>query len=58
MTKVDKFNFWMRQVDADLYKRVGLESLDLPDVDYYNMFDCGFSPRRAATAAIKYGEDY
>jgi hypothetical protein len=53
------FETWMEKVDEALEQIVGLSSLDLPDIDYYSLYESGVSPRRAARRAIKEagGED-
>lgn len=46
------FAQWMVDVDRYLLKRLFLDSRDLPDVAYRDMFDDGMSPFDAAKAAI------
>lgn len=51
------FSAWMAKVDAVLGK-MGFHSLDLPDWRYRDAFDDGWSPARAAYAALKAAKDY
>jgi hypothetical protein len=53
------FEEWMRQVDAVLIARCGLDNSDLPDWDYMSAFEDGACPRGAARRAIRAanGED-
>ena len=50
------FEEWMKQVDAILERRLGLSSLDLPDVCYADMYEGEDSPGRAAGRAIRYAK--
>lgn len=47
------FEQWLREVNAECIKRVGLSYEDLTDVSYRDMYDDGVSPSRAAQRAIK-----
>ena len=43
---------WMRQVDACISARLGVDSRDLTDMPYRDYFDDGLSAREAADEAI------
>lgn len=47
-----KFAEWMFRVDSYLEERIGVNSLDLPDLDYWDMFDWGVTAQSAADSAI------
>ena len=52
--KADRmFPFWMKEVDAELLKLVGMDHQDLDDVAYWTWFDNGVGPKAAARAAIR-----
>lgn len=38
------FETWMIQVDRALVRRIGLESSDLPDWDYWTAWEDGLTP--------------
>lgn len=44
------FAKWMRKVDSLLVNEIGLESIDLPDIDWWEMFDQGFTADGAISA--------
>lgn len=46
------FSTWMRRVDAVIESVTGFTSSDLPDACYYDMFDDGLSPSRAAHTVL------
>jgi len=48
-----KFDAWMAEIDAIIGAKFGIGYDDLPDVDYTGMFEDGFTPKRAANAAIR-----
>ena len=49
-----EFARWKRSVDFEISKRVGgLTADDLPDVDYWSMWQEGKTPKQAAGRAIK-----
>ena len=50
---MDDFDAWMAKVDAYLMNKVGLESADLIDQCYRDMFEDGIPPSRAAMKALK-----
>ena len=54
------FEAWMAKVDAHLIKKLGLDSRDLCDICYRDLFDSGVSPSAAARMAIRNecGEDF
>lgn len=56
--KKKTFNEWMKEVNALLIKKTGMDSGDLADVCYRDMYDRGERPARAANAAIKAMGDY
>lgn len=47
------FEDWMEAISADLWRAFGITVEDLPDCDYWEMWDSGFTPARAASFAIK-----
>ena len=47
------FDAWMAKVDAYLVKKVGLESADLIDIAYMDLFEDGYTPAQAAKKALK-----
>ena len=56
-TQKRTFESWIKQVDAEISRRVGLGYLDLPDVDYGGMFEDRVSPKAAAARAIRNAMD-
>jgi hypothetical protein len=48
------FSAWKAGVDAEIRKRTGMISDDLPDVDYRGLYETGDSPAEAAEYAIDY----
>lgn len=53
MAKRATFEAWMAKVDAILIKKTFLTHLDLPDINYRELYDCGETPAYAAKQAIK-----
>ena len=53
-----KFEYWMKRVDDELNRKCGLMSDDLPDMDYWDMWESGRSPLTAALLAIRDAETY
>jgi len=51
------FKNWMRQVDKEVGKKVGISAQDLPDVPYADWHDDGMSPKAAAAKAIKMAKE-
>lgn len=47
------FEQWMRKVDVELLRLQFVDSMDLPDIDYHDLYDEGRSPLTAAKAAIR-----
>lgn len=47
------FEEWLREVDREVQRRLGLSRLDLPDIDYSGMYSSGLSARSAAIRAIR-----
>lgn len=47
------FEDWMKAVDKEVNKRIGLSSSDLPDIAYADMHQDGVSPVSAAKKAIR-----
>lgn len=53
-TKIKKtFAEWMREVDRAVSAKAGLSVYDLPDMCFSDWYADGFSPKQAATKAIK-----
>ena len=50
------FDEWMHRVDAEIGRRTGLSSADLPDCNYRDWFDDGYTVREAAQEAIENAE--
>ncbi len=51
------FKDWMKQVDREVGKKVGISAQDLPDVPYADWHDDGMNPKRAAAKAIKMAKE-
>ena len=49
-----RFNRWMIRVDDYLLEHVGCAALDLPDIDYWSLWDAGYTPAMAGTRVINY----
>lgn len=47
------FEDWMASVDRQVSASVGLSADDLPDVDYYSLYESGATPASAAREAIQ-----
>jgi hypothetical protein len=47
------FTAWIAKVDAWLVKKICLESADLIDMNYRDMFEDGVTPAAAGRAALK-----
>jgi hypothetical protein len=47
------FAEWMAAVDAALLKKCGMDSRDLADICYSDLYEDGGTPGGAATKAIK-----
>lgn len=47
------FKAWMAKVDAAIEARIGMSSMDLPDICYNDMYQDGAKPGTAANAAIR-----
>jgi hypothetical protein len=56
--KFRSFEDYMRVVNVWLERRCGLSSDDLPDYCYYDAYDLGDPPERAAKKALKAAKDY
>lgn len=53
------FESWMNRVDQYLVNELGLDSQDLPDINYMDLYESGESPREAASEALEYaGYDF
>lgn len=48
-----EFEDWFKVVDKEVIRQLGLSAEDLPDASYREMYEDGFSPKAAATRAIK-----
>lgn len=51
-TETAGYATWLRSVDAELERVVGLSHRDLADRNYRDEFEAGVSPREAALEAI------
>lgn len=47
------FEQWLKEVDAELVKRVYMTHMDLPDCSYRDWYDSRVTPKGAASRAIK-----
>lgn len=52
------FESWMHQVDENIQDSTGLSADDLPDACYYDWYEDGTSPSRAAAKAIRNAGGY
>jgi len=48
----DKFENWMKKVDAAVEAIVGLSVHDLPDIDFMGLFEDGVGPKAVARKAL------
>lgn len=48
MHREDKFARFMARVDSYLEEQLGVTTSDLPDMDYWSMFDSGITARDTA----------
>ncbi len=46
------FDLWMEEVDRILEKVAGLDTRDLPDAPYRDMFDDGLTPKEGANVTL------
>lgn len=51
------FDAWMKRVDAAVNSWIGLSYEDLPDVDYYTMWEDGWPAGDAAQFALDNAQD-
>ena len=49
------FDQWMKAVDKELVRRIGLETADLPDASFYDWFEDEITPAQAARLLIEAG---
>ena len=47
------FGEWMNKVNDAVETKVGLSMLDLPDMNYADMYESGVGAKRAANKAVK-----
>ena len=47
------FKVWLRHVDRQVSKKCGLGCMDLPDIDYWNLWNDGVEPRDAAFEVLE-----
>ena len=47
------FDAWKQAVDRIILQMCGMCSEDIPDVDYYGMYQCQDTPKEAAKYAVK-----
>ena len=47
------FENWLKQVDVCLVNECGLDSQDLPDINYASLYDAGEKPSEAALEALE-----
>jgi len=51
------FEDWMHAVDRVIAARVGVDSADLPDICYADLYEDGATPASAARQAIRYAQE-
>ncbi len=51
------FDAWMKKVDAEVSRKVGLSVHDLPDCCFSDWHEDGVTPKSAASRAIKYAKE-
>ena len=51
--KQKAFQEWLKKVNNIVILKTGLDLLDLPDMDYFGMWERGVSPKSAATRAVR-----
>lgn len=51
------FDTWFSRVDRAVMNTVGMGAEDLPDVDYWSMWEAGYSPGAAAKDTIAQAMD-
>lgn len=47
------FEEWIKEVDREITRQVGMDTSDLSDCPYQDWYADGMTPKRAATKAIK-----
>lgn len=53
----ETYEEWLKKVDAEVVRRVGLSVHDLPDCPFRDWYDDKVSPKTAAGRAIKRAEE-
>jgi len=51
------FEDWMHAVDRVIVARVVVDSADLPDICYADLYEDGATPASAARQAIRYAQE-
>lgn len=52
------FDEWKKKVDAAVVRLCGLGADDLPDVDYWGMYEAGDTPTEAAREVVRNARNY
>ncbi len=52
------FGEWMTLVESAIENKIGLNTLDLPDYDFYDAFDSGKCPATTAAKCIRNAGTY
>lgn len=55
---VISFEKWMEQVNKEVLAKTGMDSRDLPDVCYRDMWEDDYTPKTAAKKAIRNAQFY
>jgi len=53
----ETFEQWKKKVDVELRKLCGMIGDDLPDVDYYSLYNSGDTPKEAAEYVFQYAQE-
>lgn len=56
-TEETGFKKWKQKVDTITQVKCGMTCDDLPDVDYWSMYESGVNPTAAANRVIKYAKE-
>ena len=57
-TKEKSYEAWKKQVDDQLFNKIGLDSDGIPDFSYKAAYEDGWSPSKTAAAAIRAGKEF
>jgi len=51
------FEQWMKLVDKAVEAKIGMTTMDLPDIDFYDAYENGKSPSTTAVKCIKNADE-